>query len=94
MAEYTEALDNEGWSAHYNLDSLNQVVNGILTGDVSVWSKELVDITKEGDNVLEIGCGSGSSSLWLARNNRNVTALDYAQSSIALVKAAAEKIGG
>ena len=94
MGEYKEALDNEGWSAHYNLDSLNSVVNAVNTGNVSVWSKELVDITKEGETVLEIGCGSGASSLWLAKNNRIVTALDYTESSIALIKASAEKIGG
>ena len=41
---------------------------------------------------LEIGCGTGISSLWLAKNGRKVTALDYTESSVKLVKAAAEKL--
>lgn len=41
---------------------------------------------------LEIGCGSGASSLWLAKNGRDVTALDYSESSVELVEAAAAKL--
>lgn len=93
MENHFKALSNEDWSMHYNLDKINNVVAGINSGNVSIWSKELVDITKEGESVLEIGCGSGSSSLWLAKNKRKVTSLDYTEASIALVKAAAERIG-
>lgn len=41
---------------------------------------------------FEIGCGSGASSLWLAKNGRDVTALDYSESSVELVEAAAAKL--
>ncbi|MDD6401195.1 MAG: class I SAM-dependent methyltransferase [Lachnospiraceae bacterium] len=46
----------------------------------------------EKSRCLEIGCGSGVSSLWLAKNGRNVVALDYTRESINLVKKAAEKL--
>ncbi len=93
MSDYSKPLDKEGWSAHYNIESLNGVVNSIKSEEVSVWSKELINICSKGASCLEIGCGTGISSLWLAKNGFNVTALDYTESSVALVKAAAEKLG-
>ena len=42
--DYTEALDEEGWSNHYNMDNLNTVISSIQSGNVSVWSEELVKI--------------------------------------------------
>ena len=92
MANYTKPLDEEGWSEHYNINILDGVVTGITTGNVSVWTKELLDICAEGTSCLEIGCGTGISSLWLAKNGRNVTALDYTKSSVELVKAASQRL--
>jgi len=92
MGDYSKALDNEGWSAHYNIDILNSIVNSIETDNVSVWSEELIKICQQGGNTLEIGCGSGVSSLWLAKNGRTVTALDYTESSVELVKVAADRL--
>lgn len=88
--EYKEPLNKDGWSAHYNIESLNNVVEGIETGRVSVWSKEVEKICS--GSVLEIGCGTGESSLWLAKNGLNVTAIDYTDASVELVKAAADKL--
>lgn len=93
MKDYSKALDNEGWSEHYNMNSLNSVVAMITSGGVSVWSEELCRIIIEGDTCLEIGCGTGISSLWLAKHGRKATALDYTESSVALVSAASEKLG-
>ena len=93
MSDYSKALDNEEWSEHYNINNLNQVVNAISTGDVQIWAQELCNIISENESCLEIGCGTGISSLWLAKHNRKVTALDYTKSSVALVKAAANKLG-
>lgn len=90
MSAYSCTLNKEEWSAHYNIKSLNGVVNQIETNRVSVWSEELTKIC--GGKTLEIGCGSGASSLWLAKNGRDVTALDYSESSVELVKAAAAKL--
>lgn len=93
MNDYSKALDNEAWSEHYNLDSLNSVIGSIESGNVSVWSEELVKICENPCKTLEIGCGSGASSLWLAKKGRSATALDYTKSSVDLVKAAADKLG-
>lgn len=93
MNDYSKPLDKDGWSEHYNIESLNQVINSIRNEKVSVWSKELVKICSEGESCLEIGCGTGISSLWLAKNGFNVTSLDYTESSVTLVKTAAEKLG-
>lgn len=91
MGEYKQALNQEDWSGHYNMDLLNSVVNSVESNSVSVWSEELSKICSRG-TTLEIGCGTGISSLWLAKNGRKVTALDYTESSVKLVKAAAEKL--
>lgn len=93
MGEYTKALDNEGWSEHYNIKHVDSIVSSISSGNVSVWSEELLNICPVGAKILEIGCGSGASSLWLAKNGRKVTALDYTESSISLVNAAARRLG-
>lgn len=92
MNDNLKPLDAEEWSQHYNIKDLDKVVNTINSGDVSVWSKELNNICLQGE-CLEIGCGTGMSSLWLAKQGKCVTALDYTQSSVELVKAAADKLG-
>lgn len=93
MSDYSKPLDNKGWSNHYNMEIKKRVVDEIKYGNVSIWSAELIHICENSSKCLEIGCGSGVSSLWLAKNGRNVTALDYTQSSVELVKAAADELG-
>lgn len=92
MSDYSKALDSEEWSKHYNISSLNGVIESIQTGNVQIWAKELCNIIAPNESCLEIGCGTGISSLWLAKNKRKATALDYTQSSIELVNAAASKL--
>lgn len=91
--DYSKPLDENGWSKKYSVDILNDVVNAVEKGHVSVWSQELVDICPPSVNILEIGCGTGISSLWLAKNGRTVTALDYTKSSVQLVNEAAKILG-
>lgn len=90
--KYSEALNKEEWSNHYNIGLLDYVVETIKTGNVSIWAEELLEITNEGDKCLEIGCGTGISSLWLASHKREVTALDYSETAIELVERAAEEL--
>ena len=92
LNDYTKPLNNSQWSEHYNLKALNNVINSIQNNNVQVWAEELVNIIEEGKSCLEIGCGSGISSLWLAKNNRKASALDFTQSSVDLVKKAASEL--
>ncbi len=87
MSDYSKPLNNEEWSMHYNISNFVHVKKAVASGNVQVWAKELCNIIKDGESCLEIGCGSGISSLWLAKNGRKATALDYTDSSIALVNA-------
>ena len=57
------------------------------------WTAEIMKLTQEGSRVLEIGCGSGQTSLYLANHGRNVTALDYAKKSVQRVQQAAAEAG-
>lgn len=93
MSEYNIPLDKEKWSKHYNLGDLESVIISVQKGKVQIWAEELCQIINPHESCLEIGCGTGISSLWLARNGRNVTALDYTESSIDLVSVAAKKMG-
>lgn len=92
MNDYSKPLDNEEWSKHYNINNLNGVIESIQTGDVQIWAEELCKLILPGESCLEIGCGTGISSLWLAKNSRKATALDYTKSSVELVRAAASKL--
>jgi len=85
-----EPLTDKEWGEHYNIKQLKQVINGIENNKVQVWAEELCNIIPEGAKCIEIGCGTGMSSLWLAKNGRIVTALDYTDESIELVKVASE----
>lgn len=92
MNDYSKPIGNEEWAKHYNIDHLNGVVESVRTGNVQVWAKELCQIIPPTSSCLEIGCGTGISSLYLAKNGRKATALDYTSSSIELVSTAASKL--
>lgn len=87
-ASTKEALEESGWSVLYNDFLLKGVVQGISEEKFSCWTKEMIKITKRGERVLEIGCGSGSSSLGLAKHGRICTAIDYSEASIQLLEQA------
>lgn len=91
-ARYAEPLNNEEWSNHYNINGLKDVIFSIREQKVQIWAEELINIISEGEKCLEIGCGTGISTLWLAQHGRLATALDYTESSIALVNAAAKEL--
>ena len=75
----------------YNSDKVESLVSGIRTGNVSVWSKELVRITKTDEKILEIGCGTGVTSVWLAMQRRKAVALDFSKEALACAQGVAEK---
>ena len=82
---YLDRLTCTEWSEIYNKDLLDSVVKRVQNDDVSIQSLELLRLTSEGDQVLEIGCGSGETSLYLSKYGRNVSAIDYSRDVIELV---------
>ena len=57
MCNYSEPLDKDGWSEHYNISSLHQVIDSIKDGTVQIWAKELCHIISENESCLEIRYG-------------------------------------
>lgn len=90
--KYDKPLTSDEWAKQANLKQLEKVINCIEKKEIQVWAEEICKIIPVGSKALEIGCGTGISSLWLANNGRNVTALDYTDESIELVRAAANKL--
>ncbi len=88
---YRQRISAEKWSDIYNEELIDNVSYAICNENFSVWTEELLRITKEQDAVLEIGCGSGETSLALAKHGRKVTALDYTRSSIQIVNVVSSK---
>ena len=89
--DFETPLDAEGWGAHYNESMLERVVYLVKNDRLTSWSRKMIEMTQPGDRVLEIGCGSGETSLALA--GRRATALDYSKSSVALARRASEVLG-
>lgn len=90
---YEERLSLDQWGNIYNESILNEILERIDKNTLSVQSQEMLRITKAGQRILEIGCGSGETSLVLAKNKRLVTAIDYSQRSVDLVKKLVKKTG-
>ena len=89
---YIERLTSEEWGNLYNISSIDKLCSDIKNNNLSVQTKEILKLTQEGMNVLEIGCGSGQSSLCLSSKGRFVTALDYEQKCLDLVTAVSTKL--
>lgn len=86
-------LTREQWGDMYNEIVLENVIKHLQTDCFSVQTQEIIRITNRGERVLEIGCGTGESSLALAKAGRIVSAVDYSPQSIQLVSQAARQMG-
>lgn len=91
MAE-EKALDKKQWGAIYNQNLCEQVIQAVSRDEVFCWTEELLNITKKGDKLCEVGCGSGQSAAYLQKYGRSVAALDFSEESVALVNAVNEKL--
>ena len=88
--KHTKPLDRAGWAEHYNLGSLDLLVRNIREQVFSYQTKEMLRITQRGDSVLEIGSGTGETSLCLALHGRNCTSLDFSAPCLELTRQAAK----
>lgn len=86
-------LTREQWGSMYNQSVLGNVIKNMETNYFSIQTQEIIKITDRGERVLEIGCGTGESSLALAKEGRIVSAVDYSPQSIQLVSQAARQLG-
>ncbi len=87
-----ERLDADAWGEIDSQEELKHLLERIARSEApNSWTAEMMKLTQPGSHVLEIGCGSGQTSLYLARHGRRVTALDYAAPSIERVRLAAIK---
>lgn len=85
MKDNKNALTKEEWSCHCNIELLDRIKEDIEKNVVPCWSKELLKLTSVGEKCCEIGCGTGQTSVYLAKNGRNITAIDYSENSMYLL---------
>ena len=85
-------LTSEQWAEHYNPSQLESLVDNLAHCHLSWQTKEMLKLSKPGEKILEIGSGSSATSLYLALNGRNCTALDFAQPCLDLAQQAAVRL--
>jgi ubiquinone/menaquinone biosynthesis C-methylase UbiE len=88
-----ERLSAEEWARHYNPELLESVIRDAKAEAMNLQTEQMVKHTVPGSKVLEIGSGSGVTSLSLSIRGRVCTALDYSEPSLELVRRAAERLG-
>ncbi|MFM8314131.1 MAG: class I SAM-dependent methyltransferase [Deltaproteobacteria bacterium] len=87
-----EQLTSSGWAQHYNPSLVEGLVESLGRDNLSWQTVDMMKHTRPGEKVLEIGSGSGATSLHLARNGRICTALDFAEPCLELTRAAAKRL--
>ncbi|MGL4943343.1 MAG: class I SAM-dependent methyltransferase [Thermoguttaceae bacterium] len=85
-------LSATDWGQRYNLEHLAGLVERIRNKKYSAWTEEMLKICKHGDRVLEIGSGTGETSLCLAQFGCECTALDFEQKCLELTDIASNKL--
>jgi malonyl-CoA O-methyltransferase len=83
----SQTLDENEWhEAMIGSASENQVITRIKNNQFPVWIKPLLEKTKEGESMLELGSGTGELSVILAAYHRRPVLLDYSKDSLAYSK--------
>lgn len=91
--ENKKRLTSEEWGEIYNPESVKMIAEKLKKGELHFQSKEMLKLTHENEKVLEIGCGSGGTSCYLALNGRIVTALDYSKNALLCADGVAKEMG-
>lgn len=86
-------LNADEWGKHYNLNLKNGVLNSYNNNYYNLQTSEMLKLTKVNDKVLEIGSGTGLTSLLLSKEKRKVTALDYSIECYNLVNTVKTELG-
>jgi SAM-dependent methyltransferase len=88
-----DPLTSEEWAMHHNYRDLQGLVNNVKSRAFSAQTEAMLNISGSGKKVLEVGSGSGETSLALQMQGNMCTALDFTQSCLDLTKAAADDLG-
>jgi 2-polyprenyl-3-methyl-5-hydroxy-6-metoxy-1,4-benzoquinol methylase len=75
-------LSDVEWSRLYDHSLVDSVYKNIVNGNLSAQSLEMLKLSRDNDKILEIGCGSGATTSYLAKNGRICTALDFQKESL------------
>lgn len=87
-----QALTAEQWGKIYNEKIYNQILADINKGKKSFQTIEMLKLSNAQEKILEIGSGSGATSINLALENRKTTALDFSKECLNLTKKIAENL--
>ena len=92
MKKQTHEKSIQAWEANaefwdnYMGDESNQFHREVVRPRIN----ELLDI-KDGDFILDVACGNGNYSAYMAERKANVVAFDYSKKMIALAKKRQER---
>lgn len=85
-------LTAEEWGDLYSVAEIDGCMKRIESGNYLLQTKEMLTLTKPGESVIEIGSGTGETSLILAKEGRKATALDYQPRCLELTKSMGERL--
>ena len=91
-SDIDKKLTSEQWGNLYNVNQVKNVVSDIENKIYSVQTEELLRIIPVGASTLEIGSGSGATSLCLAKKGCRATALDFSKKCLDLTQAVAKEL--
>ena len=90
---YNKKLSSIEWGNLYNIEKTAEpLIRSIQNETFSAQTEEMLKIIKRGDRTLEIGSGSGQTSLCMAQRGCHVTLLDFSQSALDLARYTAETL--
>jgi len=86
-------LNDEEWAQTFATRT-NEIVAKIRNNEkLNCWTDELKRLTLHGQNIIEIGCASGGSLLYLAKRGRIATGLDYSPEFCKTLESNAASLG-